>query len=158
VSDLLTNAVVTWSAEYYSIAVAQLRSQGRDIPDQILAHVSPAHSENFNLFVIITVDVEARLAKLDSDGRRPLHIRLRGDARATDQPAPAPAGHIRCFLHDYYRDPCQGEQDVFQGRGPHRASSSSVAAAAAGGPYGRVAANKGAVGVEASPSPTSKPI
>lgn len=72
---MLTNAVVTWSTEYYSIAVAQLRAQGRDIPDQILAHVSPAHSENINFFGIITVDVEAELAKLDSHGRRPLRIK-----------------------------------------------------------------------------------
>lgn len=72
---VLTNAVVTWSTEYYSIAVAQLRAQGRDIPDQILAHVSPAHSENINFFGIITVDVEAELAKLDSHGRRPLRIK-----------------------------------------------------------------------------------
>ncbi len=72
---VLTNAVVTWSTEYYSIAVDQLRAQGRDIPDQILAHISPAHSENINFFGIITVDVEAELAKLDSQGRRPLRRR-----------------------------------------------------------------------------------
>src|SRR5664280_1818474 len=69
---VLTNAVVTWSTEYYSLAVAELRAQGRDVPDEILAHISPAHSENINFFGVITVDVEAELAKLDSEGRRPL--------------------------------------------------------------------------------------
>ena len=72
---VLTNAVVTWSTEYYSIAVARLRAQGRDIPDEILTHISPAHSENINFFGIIAVDVEAELAKLDSHGHRPLRSR-----------------------------------------------------------------------------------
>ncbi len=69
---VMTNAVVTWTTEYYSLAVTQLRAQGRDIPDQILAHISSAHSENINFFGIITVDIESELAKLDSHGRRPL--------------------------------------------------------------------------------------
>ncbi|WP_433226583.1 hypothetical protein [Microtetraspora malaysiensis] len=42
------------------------------MPDEILAHISPAHSENVNFFGGITADVEAKLAKLDSTGRRPL--------------------------------------------------------------------------------------
>ena len=50
------------------------------MPDEILAHISPAHSENINFFGVITVDVEAELAKLDSTGRRPLrpanHMKL----------------------------------------------------------------------------------
>ncbi|MGB7981402.1 MAG: Tn3 family transposase, partial [Candidatus Nanopelagicales bacterium] len=69
---VLTNAVVTWTTEYYALAVARLRSQGRDIPDDLLTHISPAHSQNVNYFGIITVDVEAELAKLDTNGHRPL--------------------------------------------------------------------------------------
>ena len=42
------------------------------MPDEILAHISPAHSENINYFGIITVDVEAELAKLNPAGWRPL--------------------------------------------------------------------------------------
>ena len=42
------------------------------MPDEILAHISPAHSENVNFFGVITVDVEAELAKLDPAGWRPL--------------------------------------------------------------------------------------
>jgi len=68
---VLTNAVITWTTEYYQIAVQDLRAKGRAVPDEILAHISPAHSENIN-FGVITVDVEAELAKLDPAGWRPL--------------------------------------------------------------------------------------
>ncbi|MCH9816548.1 MAG: YihY/virulence factor BrkB family protein, partial [Actinomycetia bacterium] len=33
---LLTNVVVTWTTEYYSLAVKSLRSSGRDVPNQVL--------------------------------------------------------------------------------------------------------------------------
>ena len=66
--------MVTWSTEYYSLAVTELRAAGRDIPDTLLAHISPAHSENINFFGVITVDVEAELAKLDDRGLRPLRL------------------------------------------------------------------------------------
>ncbi|WP_220447666.1 Tn3 family transposase [Nonomuraea diastatica] len=69
---VLTNAVINWTTEYYSLAVRQLRATGRDIHDALLAHISPAHSENVNFFGVITVDVEAELAKLDGGGWRPL--------------------------------------------------------------------------------------
>ncbi|MGN9847055.1 Tn3 family transposase [Nonomuraea sp. H19] len=69
---VLTNSVITWTTEYYSLAVRQLRAAGRDVPDELLAHISPAHSENVNFFGVITVDVEAELAKLDGGGWRPL--------------------------------------------------------------------------------------
>jgi TnpA family transposase len=69
---VLTNAVITWTTEYYQLAVQQLRAGGRDVPDEVLAHISPAHSENVNFFGVITVDIEAELAKLDTAGWRPL--------------------------------------------------------------------------------------
>ncbi|MGW5682912.1 Tn3 family transposase [Nonomuraea sp. NPDC003754] len=68
---VLTNCVATWTTEYYSKAVLDLRAQGRDVPDEVLAHISPGHSDNINFFGAIHVDVEAELAKL-SDGWRPL--------------------------------------------------------------------------------------
>jgi hypothetical protein len=71
---VLTNAVICWSTEYYSLAVTELRAAGRDIPDALLAHICPAHSENINFFGVITVDVEAELAKLDDRGLRPLRL------------------------------------------------------------------------------------
>ncbi|GIH97778.1 DDE transposase [Planobispora siamensis] len=67
---LLTNSVVAWTTEYYSRAVLQLRSQGRQVSDEILSHISPGHSDNINFFGV--VNVEAELAKLDGGGWRPL--------------------------------------------------------------------------------------
>lgn len=68
---VLTNALVTWTTEYYTLAVKQLRSEGRSVPDELLSHISPGHSENINFFGVINVDVEAEMAKL-SGGWRPL--------------------------------------------------------------------------------------
>jgi hypothetical protein len=76
---VLTNAVVTWTTEYYSKAVLALRAAGREVPDEILAHISPGHSENINFFGAITVDIEAELAKLDTGGWRPLRAAELGD-------------------------------------------------------------------------------
>jgi len=69
---VLTNALVAWTTEYYSRAVLGLGSQGRSVPDKVLAHISPGHSDNVNFFGVINVDVEAELAKLDGAGWRPL--------------------------------------------------------------------------------------
>jgi Tn3 transposase DDE domain len=68
---VLTSSVITWTTEYYQLAVWQRRIRGRDVPDEILAHISPAHSENVNFFRVIIVDVVAELAKLDPAGWRP---------------------------------------------------------------------------------------
>jgi hypothetical protein len=56
-----------------------MRAQGRSIHDEVLAHISPAHSENVKFFGSIAVDVERELAKLDPSGYRPL--RTRSEAR-----------------------------------------------------------------------------
>ncbi|WP_246083611.1 transposase [Nonomuraea diastatica] len=48
----------------------ELRSQGRDVSDEILSHISPGHSDNINILAVINVDVEAELAKLDTSGWR----------------------------------------------------------------------------------------
>jgi Tn3 transposase DDE domain len=42
---LATNAVVTWTTEYYGLAVAALRRGGRWIDDEVLAHIWPTHHE-----------------------------------------------------------------------------------------------------------------
>ncbi|MFG2987317.1 Tn3 family transposase [Streptomyces sp. NPDC048258] len=62
---LLTNSVVTWTTEYYGLAIAQMRAEGRAVDDELLAHISPAHSENVNFFGTINVEVDTELAKLD---------------------------------------------------------------------------------------------
>ncbi len=62
--------MVTWTTEYYGLAVAALRSEGRTVDDEVLAHISPVHSENVNFFGVI--DIEGELARLDGNGLRPL--------------------------------------------------------------------------------------
>ncbi|WP_406314982.1 transposase [Streptosporangium sp. NBC_01639] len=69
--SLLTNAVITWTTEYYGMAIGELRGQGREVPDELLSFIAPGHRENINFFGFITVDVEAELAKLIG-GWRPL--------------------------------------------------------------------------------------
>jgi hypothetical protein len=70
--------VVTWTTEYYGLAIAQMRAEGRAIDDELLAHISPAHSENVNFFGTINVEVDT---KLDPAGYRPLQPRRPGRAR-----------------------------------------------------------------------------
>ncbi len=72
---LATNAVIAWTTEYYGLAAEQLRRAGRRIDDEVLAHISPAHSENINFFGAIEVDIDAELAQLDPTGYRPLRVR-----------------------------------------------------------------------------------
>jgi TnpA family transposase len=72
---LATNAVVAWTTEYYGLAVESMRRAGRRIDDEILAHISPAHSENINFFGAIEVDIEGELAQLGPTGYRPLRVR-----------------------------------------------------------------------------------
>lgn len=43
--------------------------------EEVLAHISPAHSENINFFGAIEVDIEGELAQLGPTGYRPLRIR-----------------------------------------------------------------------------------
>jgi hypothetical protein len=72
---LITNAVVTWTTEYYGLAVESMRGSGRRVDDEVLAHISPAHSENINFFGAIEVDIESELAQLGPTGYRPLRVR-----------------------------------------------------------------------------------
>ncbi|MHB8297314.1 MAG: Tn3 family transposase [Dermatophilaceae bacterium] len=72
---VLTNAVVTWTTEYFGLAVEQMRAEGRAVDDELLAYISPAHSENVNYHGMISVEVDSELAKLDPAGFRPLGAR-----------------------------------------------------------------------------------
>ncbi|MFL6123006.1 Tn3 family transposase [Actinophytocola sp.] len=69
---LTTNAVIAWTTEYFGLAVESLRRGGRHVDDEVLAHISPAHSENVNFFGAIEVDIDAELAQLGPTGYRPL--------------------------------------------------------------------------------------
>lgn len=71
---LTTNAVIAWTTEYFGLAVESLRRGGRHVDDEVLAHISPAHSENVNFFGAIEVDIDAELAQLGPTGYRPLRV------------------------------------------------------------------------------------
>jgi len=72
---LATNAVIAWTTEYYGLAVEQMRRSGRRVDEDVLAHISPAHSANINFFGAIEVDIEGELAQLGPTGYRPLLVR-----------------------------------------------------------------------------------
>ncbi|WP_374556535.1 hypothetical protein [Micromonospora sp. RHAY321] len=38
---LATNAIVCWPTEYHGLGVAALRRTGRDVDDEVLAHIWP---------------------------------------------------------------------------------------------------------------------
>jgi hypothetical protein len=82
--------VVTWTTEYYGLAVAQMRAEGRAVDDELLAHISPAHSENVNYHGTINVEVDTELAKLI----RPATGRCVPNGRSVHRPGERPAlGH-----------------------------------------------------------------
>jgi TnpA family transposase len=70
---VVTNAIVAWTSEYLVLAVAELRSRGRHIDDEVLAHVSPAHNENIGFYGTFSFEVASELAQL-VDGYRPLRL------------------------------------------------------------------------------------
>lgn len=57
------------------LTVESMRRSGRRIDDEVLAHISPAHSENINFFGSIDVDIEGELAQLGPTGYRGLRVR-----------------------------------------------------------------------------------
>jgi hypothetical protein len=54
--------------DYYGLAVDTMCKTGRHVPDEVLAHISPAHSDNVNYFGSITVDIDRELAQLGGTG------------------------------------------------------------------------------------------
>jgi len=76
----ITTPDTLWTTEYYTLAVRQLRADGRSVPGELLAHISPGHSDNINFFGVINVDIEAELAKLTGGWRalRPAQLRELG--------------------------------------------------------------------------------
>ncbi|PWI05181.1 hypothetical protein DIZ27_40850 [Streptomyces sp. NWU339] len=69
---VVTNAVVCWHTEYMGLAVGELRTVGRKVDAEVLAHISPARSSMVSYYGSITVDYERELAQLDERGHRPL--------------------------------------------------------------------------------------
>ena len=52
-----------------------MRAAGRRVDDEVLAHISPAPSEDINLFGTINVDIDGELVQLGPSGYRPLRVR-----------------------------------------------------------------------------------
>ncbi|MGX6608240.1 Tn3 family transposase [Micromonosporaceae bacterium Da 78-11] len=71
---LATNAIVCWSTEYHGLGVAALRRTGRQVDDEVLAHIWPTHHENVHFYGTHSVDIDGELAQLDTDGYRPLRV------------------------------------------------------------------------------------
>lgn len=54
--------------------VAALRRTGRQVDDEVLAHIWPTHHENVHFYGTHSVDIDGELAQLDTDGYRPLRL------------------------------------------------------------------------------------
>ncbi|MEV5541054.1 Tn3 family transposase [Saccharopolyspora shandongensis] len=59
---MVTNVMVTWTTEYYRLAVASMHAASRRIDDEILAHIAPAPSEDIN--IVGGIEVKSELAQL----------------------------------------------------------------------------------------------
>ena len=66
--NLVVSAIVHWNTVYLDKAAAHLKSQGRDVPDTLLRHVSPLTWEHINLTGIYSWAAEP----LKSGDLRPL--------------------------------------------------------------------------------------
>lgn len=55
---LATNAIVCWSTEYHGLGVAALRRTGRNVDDEVLAHIWPTHYENVHFYGTHSVDID----------------------------------------------------------------------------------------------------
>jgi TnpA family transposase len=71
---LATNAIVCWSTEYHGLGVAALRRTGRQVDDEVPAHIWPTHHENVHFYGTHSVDIDGELAQLDTHGYRPLRV------------------------------------------------------------------------------------
>jgi TnpA family transposase len=68
--NLVVSAIVYWNTIYLSRATAHLRQQGRQIPDELLKHVSPLGWGHINLTGIYSWDTEQQMP----EGFRPLRL------------------------------------------------------------------------------------
>ena len=80
---LVTNAIVTWMTEYLGLAVGKLRAEGREVDDELLVHISPAHHENVILYGSYPIEVERELAELEQTSYRSLREPARGKRDTT---------------------------------------------------------------------------
>lgn len=59
--NLVVSAIVHWNTVYLSRATAHLRLQGRNIPNELLKHISPLSWEHINLTGIYSWDTEQQM-------------------------------------------------------------------------------------------------
>lgn len=96
--------MICWTTEYYGMGIGELRSQGREVPDELLSFIAPGHRENINFFGFISVDIEAELAKL-IEGWRPLRsAAVTGDRNLPVFCGPGLHGHDRPDPADFALD------------------------------------------------------
>lgn len=69
--NLVIAAIVYWNSTYFADAVAHLRSQGEDLPDELLAHVSPV---GWNHIGFSGDFLWERAATSAIEGRKPLKL------------------------------------------------------------------------------------
>src|SRR4051794_9417925 len=55
---LATNAIVCWSTQYHGLAVGALRTGGRPVDDEVLAHSWPTHHANVHFYGTHSVDID----------------------------------------------------------------------------------------------------
>lgn len=68
--NLAVSAIVYWNTVYLGRAAAHLRRQGRNIPDELLKHISPLSWEHINLTGIYSWDAEQQMP----ESFRPLQL------------------------------------------------------------------------------------
>ncbi|MEV0777422.1 Tn3 family transposase [Streptomyces sp. NPDC050428] len=108
---VVTNSVVCWHTEYIGLAVGELRSAGRGVDAEVLAHISPG-------------------PQLGGQLLRIHHRRLRartGPARRPGPPAAADPGHGRARSRAV-------EQRIGPGEVPGPRTTSDISSAEAGAP------------------------
>lgn len=69
-NHLLANMLIFNNVVYQTKAVNKLRSQGIEIPDEILSGISPYWTEHFNRFGVFQLDMEKAAAEIEYDLQR----------------------------------------------------------------------------------------
>jgi TnpA family transposase len=73
--NLVVSAIVHWNTVYIERAVAHLRSARREIPDNLLKHISPLSWEHINLTGVCTWAAEHQMPEGFRSPRLPIPIR-----------------------------------------------------------------------------------
>jgi len=68
---LVTNACVLWTTTYLADTLDALRTEGRDVVDEIDAHLTPAQHDHINFYGTYSFDLDAELRR---EGHRPLRV------------------------------------------------------------------------------------